>query len=219
MSAGTGENEMGLRKIQDFTRLCSIVILLLHFYYYCYGLFKLWGLTTEISDRFLINISHTGLFNSLFTSKLMALALLVISLLGSRGKKEENISIQTIAFYLITGLFLYLVSSLLLRIKADLETLGIIYMIVTGVGFLFILSGGNLLSRFIKLNLGKDIFNELNETFPQEERLLENEYSINLPAQYNLKGEIRKSWINIINPFRGLLVSGSPGSEIGRAHV
>jgi hypothetical protein len=212
MSAGTGENEMGLRKILDFTRLGSIIILLLHYYYYCYSVFKLWGLTTEISDRFLINISHTGLFNSLFTSKLMALTLLVISLLGSRGKKEERISKQTIAFYLITGLSLYLTSSLLLRIKADLETLGIIYMIVTGIGFLFILAGGNLLSRFIQLNLGKDIFNELNETFPQEERLLENEYSINLPGQYNLKGKIRKSWINIINPFRGLLVSGSPGS-------
>ncbi len=48
--------------------------------------------------------------------------------------------------------------------------------------------------------------------FPQEERLLENEYSINLPAQYNLKSKWRKSWVNIPNPFRGLLVLGSPGS-------
>jgi hypothetical protein len=74
------------------------------------------------------------------------------------------------------------------------------------------LASGNLLSRLIKLNLSNDIFNSLNETFPQEERLLTNEYSINLPARYNLKGQIRKSWINIINPFRGLLVIGSPGS-------
>ncbi len=212
MSAGTGENDIGLRKILDFTRLGSIVILLLHFYYYCYGIFKLWGLTAEIGDRFLVNISYTGLFNCIFTSKLMALGLLVISLLGSRGKKDEKISKQSIAFYLICGLILFFTSTLLLTIKTDLETLGTIYMGVTSVGFLFILAGGNLLSRFIKLNLGKDIFNELNETFPQEERLLENEYSINLPAQYNLKGKIRKSWINIINPFRGLLVSGSPGS-------
>jgi hypothetical protein len=56
------------------------------------------------------------------------------------------------------------------------------------------------------------VFNTLNETFPQEERLLNNEYSINLPARYNLKGRYRKSWINIINPFRALLVMGSPGS-------
>jgi hypothetical protein len=48
--------------------------------------------------------------------------------------------------------------------------------------------------------------------FPQEERRIVNEYSINLPALYNLKGKLRKSWINIINPFRGLLVIGSPGA-------
>jgi hypothetical protein len=212
MSAGTGENEVGLRKILDFTRLGSIVILLLHFYYYCYAVFKIWGLTAEIGDRFLANIGHTGLFKTILTSKLLALVLLIISLIGSRGRKEEKISKQTIAIYLISGLTLFLTSALLLNIKTDLETLGIIYMTATGTGFLLILAGGNLLSRFIKLSLDKDIFNELNETFPQEEQLLENEYSINLPAQYNLKGKFRKSWINIINPFRGLLVCGSPGS-------
>ena len=76
-----------------------------------------------------------------------------------------------------------------------------------------ILSGGTLLSRIIKNKLNhKDIFNKENETFPQEERLLENEYSINLPARYHLKDKVRNSWINIINPFRALMVLGTPGS-------
>lgn len=212
MSSGTGENEMGLRKILDFTRLGSIIILLLHFYYYCYGLFYSWELTAEIGDRFLINISRTGLFNTIYTSKLMALVLLVISLLGTKGKKDEKISKSTISLNLIAGVGLYLASYLLLEINAPQQTRGILYMTITGTGFLLILAGGNLLTRYIKLNFGKDIFNELNETFPQEERLLENEYAVNLPAQYNLRGKMRKSWINIINPFRGLLVCGSPGS-------
>ena len=69
------------------------------------------------------------------------------------------------------------------------------------------------MSRVIKRKLSdKDIFNKENETFPQEERLLENQYSINLPARFNLKGKMQSSWINIINPFRALLVMGSPGS-------
>lgn len=42
--------------------------------------------------------------------------------------------------------------------------------------------------------------------------MIKNDYSINLPARYKLKGKVRASWINIINPFRGLLVMGSPGS-------
>jgi hypothetical protein len=60
--------------------------------------------------------------------------------------------------------------------------------------------------------MGKDPFNLLEESFPQEERLLENEYSVNLPAIYKLKGKVRKSWVNIVNPFRALLVLGTPGS-------
>jgi len=212
MSTSTGENEMGLKKILDFTRLASLVILFLHFYYYCYTAFKLWKLTAEIGDRFLVNISKTGLFESMIRSKLLALALLVISLIGALGKKDEKISKQSIILYLFIGLLFYFSSVLVFKIKIDLETVAICYMVLTGAGFLLIMSGGTLLTRYIKLNMGNDIFNELNETFPQEERLINNEYSINLPAQYNLKGKNRKSWINFINPFRALLVSGSPGS-------
>ncbi len=72
-----------------------------------------------------------------------------------------------------------------------------------------IMTGGTLLSRIIHQHINNnDIFNKENETFPQEERLLENEYSINLPAKYSFKGKARKSWINIINPFRSVLVLG-----------
>lgn len=208
----TGENEKGLKEILDFTRLAAIVILLIHYYYYCYGAFRNWNLTAEIGDRFLQNFVRAGLFRSIFISKLIALGLLIISLLGVRGRKDEKIRRNSIAVYLCLGCSFYFLSHLLLRIDGAPETISIIYMSVTGVGFILILTGGTLLSRYINVQLHKDIFNELNETFPQEERLIENDYSINLPAQYNLKGKVRKSWINIINPFRGFLVTGSPGS-------
>lgn len=212
MSSGTGENEAGLRKILDFTRLGSILVLLLHFYFYCYGAFERWGFTTPWGDQFLQNIARTGLYSTVWKSKLIALGLLGISLLGARGKKSENINPRSILAYLILGLSLYFSSALISGFQGPLEQLAIGYMTLTGTGFLLVLAGGNLLSRYIRVNLGKDIFNEMNETFPQEERLLENEYSINLPAQYNLRSKVRKSWINIINPFRGLLICGSPGS-------
>ncbi len=210
--SNTGENEQGLRKILDFTRFASIFILLLHFYYYCYAAFEIWEIKSTITNRLMTNIMHTGLFTSQFTSKFLAIGLLVISLLGSQGKKDEKINRSSIAAYLLLGLLLFFGNSLLLRLNYPLETVAIIYMSVTGLGFLLILAGGNLLSRLIRLNLSGDIFNTLNETFPQEERFLSNEYSINLPARYNLKSRVRKSWINIINPFRGLLVIGSPGA-------
>lgn len=210
--SGTGENEMGLRKIVDMTRFASIFVLLLHIYFYCYGAFAQWKLTSTISDRVLTNIMRTGLFDQVAISRMMALGLLAISLLGAKGKKSDKLHPKTIWLHLVTGLLIYFISTLLLKWKESVQTVSVAYMAVTAIGYLLILSGGNLLSRLIKTRLRKDVFNHLNETFPQEERKINNEYSINLPACYNLKGKVRNSWINIINPFRGFLVTGSPGA-------
>lgn len=212
MSAGTGENEQGLVKILDFTRLAAMTILLLHFYYYCYKAFEEWRLSTTITSRLLQNIYNTGLFSSFNFSKLIALGLLVISLIGAKGRKDEKLNGKRVGMWLLTGLVLYFFSNLIIWLNASVKTIAVIYMTVSSAGFLLVLSSGTMLSRLIKVRLSKDIFNELNESFPQEERFIENEFSINLPAQYKLKQRIRKSWINIINPFRGLLVIGSPGA-------
>lgn len=209
----TGESVEGLRKILDMTRLIAITILALHFYYYCYSAFRQWELTVELTDRLMGNIERTGLFSNFVKSKLIALGFLFISLMGAKGKKDEKLSYKTAFAYIISGLAVYFISYLILVLHLAIEIRAVLYIAVTSIGFLLILSGGTLLSRIIRDRLnGKDIFNKENETFPQEERLLENEYSINLPATYNLKGKLRKSWINIINPFRALLVSGTPGS-------
>lgn len=209
---GTGENEQGLRKILDMTRLGSLLILGLHFYYYCYGAFRQWDLTTVITDRLIKNIMDTGLFGHAWYSKGLSLGLLGISLLGARGKKEEKLQWQRIVTGLVAGGVLYGFSDGLLKLTAAHQTVAVAYMATTGAGYLLLLGYGTRLSRLIGLKLSGDIFNDLNESFPQEERLLSNEFSVNLPARYRLKEKTRKSWINIINPFRGLLVMGSPGS-------
>jgi len=209
----TGENEQGLRKIVDMTRLISIVILALHFYYYCYHAFKKWGLTASLMDRLMDNIKRTGLFDHFLTSKLIALVFLCISLIGARGKKEEQLRYKTAFSYISIGLVIFLISWFAFFLKLTDERITIIYIGLTLSGFILVMTGGTLLSRIIHQRINSnDIFNKENESFPQEERLLENEYSINLPAKYSFKGKVRNSWINIINPFRSLLVLGSPGS-------
>lgn len=207
----TGENEQGLRKIIDLTRLISIAILLLHFYFYCYKAFEQWQFTTTITNRILSNL-RAGLFKDFNFSKIIALGLLFISLIGARGKKDEKLNVRNILIWLSVGLGIYFLSFLFFKMDAAIETIAVTYMAGTSIGFLIVLSSGTMLSRLIKIRTSKDIFNHLNESFPQEERLLLNEYSINLAAQYRLKEKIKKSWVNIINPFRGLLVIGSPGS-------
>src|SRR6185437_1384808 len=208
----TGEDTQGLRKIVDLTRLISLFILSIHFYLSCYPAFREWHWTAGITDRIIGNIARTGLFNTLLRPKLAALLFLLISVVGVQGKKDEKINGRIITAYLVSGLLIYLISVLCFYLPASHAVTAICYMLLTGAGYLLVLVGGTYLSRLLKEKLNKDIFNTENETFPQEERLLENEYSVNLPAKYHLKDKVRKSWINIINPFRGILVAGTPGA-------
>jgi hypothetical protein len=208
----TGEDAQGLRKIMDLTRLISITILVLHIYLSCYRAFEHWGFTASLTDRLMGNIGKTGQFAGLLKPKLAALLCLLISLLGVKGKKDEKIQKNSIVAYLLCGLLVYFLSVLVLYLPGSIPLKAGLYIALTGTGYLLILTGGTWLSRMIKLNLNKDVFNSDNETFPQEERLLENEHSYNLPTKYRLKGKIRDGWINGVNPYRSTLVSGSAGA-------
>lgn len=212
MGMNTGENEQALRKIVDMTRLMSLAILALHIYYYCYAAFVRWGLHAGLTDNLLTNVVQTGLFGSIFTSKLLAFGLLLISLVGAKGRKKENLKYKKGLRYLGLGALIFFGCNLILVLPISFITITISYISALIIGYFLMLSGGTLLSRIIKKKLDNNVFNHENETFPQEERLLENEYSINLPARYYLKKKLRDSWINIINPFRALLVLGTPGA-------
>ena len=201
----TGENEQALRKIIDFTRLLSIAVLVIHCYLYCYPALKKTGLTYPIVDTLLRPIAKIPIFAIATRAKDTALILLIVSLLGSKGQPDEKIRSANILALCLSGLMFYFGMT-------GPTQLYWLYLWSTSVGYLLFMTGVSRFFRMIRIKLGGDIFNKDNETFPQEERLLENEYSVNLPAKYQLKGKEQDSWINIINPFRGTLVGGSPGA-------
>src|SRR4030088_1178655 len=102
--AFTGENEQALRKISDLSRFISIFLLLLHIYFFCYSVFRNWGLASPITDRLLLNGANTGLFKNLERSKIISLAFLLLSLLGIQGKKNSSLSLTKPLVFILLGL-------------------------------------------------------------------------------------------------------------------
>lgn len=213
MAMRTGENEQGLKKIIDMTRMISIIVLLIHCYDNCYQAFKEWELTTLLTDKLLNNITGAGLLNGFTKTKLIALGFLLISLMGAKGKMSENINYKTVIAYLSVGLAFYFGSYYFLLLQElDIPVMAIMYMSFTGLGFLLTLTGGSLFARIIKKKLSGEVFNKSGESFPQEERLLKDEFSLNLQARYYYKGKWKSSFINFLNARRSILIMGSAGS-------
>lgn len=208
----TGENEQALRKIIDLIRFVSIAIMLLNFYYFSYAQMQAWGLTNPIFDRIMSGLANTGLFKSIYYSKLFAYLLLLVSLLGITGPKDQERGKAAYITLLCLGSLIFWISHYTFWLPLSRPASVATYMLVTSAGYVMTLTGAVWIARMVAVKLQDDLFNKLNESFPQEERLLTNEYSINLPARYALQGKVRRSWINFINPFRGLLVVGTPGA-------
>lgn len=202
-----------LGKIMDFLRAVSIILAIMNVYWYCYEAMRMWGVTIGIVDRILINFNRTGgLFHSILYTKLFSLLLLALSCLGTKGVKAEKMSWNRIWTVLAVGFFLFFLNWWILLLPISYLGNATLYIFTMTAGYICLLMGGLWMSRLLKHNLMEDVFNKENESFMQETKLMENEYSVNLPTRFYYKKKWQRGWINVVNPFRATIVLGTPGS-------
>ena len=202
-----------LGKVMDFMRGISVIFLLINCYWFCYEAFHTWGFTLGIVDKILINFQRTtGLFSSILWTKLFCVVFLALSCLGTKGVKEEKITWPKIWTVLFSGFVFFFFNWWLLALPIGKVGAATLYIFTLSVGYICLLMGGVWMSRLLKNNLMDDVFNTENESFMQETRLMENEYSVNLPTRFYYKKKWNNGWINVVNPFRASMVLGTPGS-------
>lgn len=202
-----------LGKIMDFLRAVSIILAIMNVYWYCYEAMHIWGVTIGVVDRILINFNRTGgLFHSILYTKLFSLLLLALSCLGTKGVKAEKMSWNRIWTVLAVGFFLFFLNWWILLLPISYLGNATLYIFTMTAGYICLLMGGLWMSRLLKHNLMEDVFNNENESFMQETKLMENEYSVNLPTRFYYKKKWQRGWINVVNPFRATIVLGTPGS-------
>ena len=202
-----------LGKVMDFMRGISVIFLLINYYWFCYEAFHTWHFTIAVVDKILMNFQRTaGLFSSILWTKLFCVVFLALSCLGTKGVKEEKITWPKIWTVLFSGFVFFFLNWWLLALPIGKVGAASLYIFTLSVGYICLLMGGVWMSRLLKNNLMDDIFNTENESFMQETRLMENEYSVNLPTRFYYKKKWNNGWINVVNPFRASMVLGTPGS-------
>jgi hypothetical protein len=100
----------------------------------------------------------------------------------------------------------------LLSVNASSGVCAVLYTTTLTGGFFCLLASGLWISRLLKNNLLEDVFNTENESFLQETKLMENEYSVNLRTKFWFKGKMYNGFINLVNIFRATIILGTPGS-------
>jgi len=203
----------GLAKVMEFMRAISIIFVVVNIYWYCYYAMFEWNVNIGVVDKILLNFDRTArLFGNILYTKLFAVVFLALSCLGTKGVKEEKIIWSKIYVFLTIGFILFFMNWWILDLPLPPAATAGFYILTMTVGYIFLLMAGLWMSRLLINNLMDDVFNTENESFMQETRLLQSEYSVNLPTKFWYKKKEWKGWINVVNPFRASIVLGTPGS-------
>lgn len=203
----------GLAKVMEFMRAISIIFIVVHIYWFCYQAIVDMGINIGVVDKILLNFQNTaGLFSNLLVTKVFAIIFLALSCLGTKGVKNQKMTWQKIYATFLGGLVLFFMNWWVLDLPFSAIVNMAIYTVTMTVGYILLLMSGVWISRMFKHNLMEDVFNVANESFMQETRLMENEYSVNLPTKFTYQGKEWDGWINVVNPFRATIVLGTPGS-------
>lgn len=195
-----------LVKLHEGFRFFSYVLLFTSLYLTQLNYFVLKGIQIPAFHSVIEKMQNLKFLASLYPSKVVCLVFLAITCIGTKAHKDRELMVSTIVGQTIAGLILYWGSLFFFK------SFPALYLGLTFAGFVLLNIGFDNISKLINVNLMKDRFNMENESFPQEETLKANEYSVNLPTIYLYKGNEHQGYINIVNPFRATMVIGTPGS-------
>lgn len=213
------EETKELQTLYKIFRYLIYTLLLLEFFEYAIdpAILDHWGgIVCDVHDR----IKRWFIYNdgNLVWSKVAIFVVICITCIGTRNKKHLEFDARRQVFYpFIGGAFLTIFSVWLFSKPIDIRFYMVplniwLYMIASIIGTILMHIALDNISKFLKEGLMKDRFNFENESFIQCQEKIENKYSVNIPMRYYYKGKFRKGWVNIINPFRGTWVVGTPGS-------
>ena len=211
------EESKELQGTYTLFRATIYISLLLEFFMYALdptALDFLGGVITNVHSR----LGRLSMYQFLPYSKIVTVMLVIITCIGTKNKKQIEFDARKMVFWPISiGLVLVTVSVFLYSCDWKtrvwlLRTNIWLYMVASVIGTVLIHIALDNVSKYFKDGMLKDRFNFENESFEQTEDYVANKYSVNIPMRYYYKGKFRKGWINIINPFRGTWVVGTPGS-------
>lgn len=192
-------NKQEYEKTYSYIIIFAIAILAINIYYYCHPIFAQYGLSHPVAVQVMLKLHRSGLFATPFKSKVFILLLIALTHITRNGKGKET-PWSTILLALAAGSVIYFIW----------PKNPYFYFLTTMTGFFILAWAITSIARNLR-GFQKPL-NDIDETFEQTEYLINTPDSLNLPTRFQYKQKIHKGWINIVNPFRAVMILGTPGS-------
>lgn len=180
--------------------LLGVFLVVLNIYWFAYDFFFDLGLRSDVTDQILVGLQRANLFKSQYTLKVFILIFLFFTYAVKAGKTVDTPWPQLLYF-----LALSLVVFFLPKFNSP------IYILSTGAGFVMVSMAIADIGR--KIHGMKNPNKSPYETFEQgTKKPVITDYSVNFRIRYMVNGQWREGWLNVVNPFRGNMIFGLPGS-------
>ncbi len=174
-----------------------------------------------VFSQVLFNLSSLGIFYPPLYGKFWTLVLIFLVALGTKARKKAHFKWGPMVVYPIAFGLLSMALSLAVLIlvpKAEGKEIlphfyfrELVYFLLSLLGALLVQKGADSISKYVQGKLGKDPFNLEEESFMQNLEKKEDSSSLNFPYRFRMGKKFLSGWINL-DPFRGTLVIGTPGS-------
>ena len=181
--------------------LLSGAILLIILYYYAYPLWASMGLRSGFTDSLMLTIYRGGSFSNPYAVRFVCLFFCGVAVIVRSGSSKDS-PWRKILIPLLSGVALFFAAPLLGNRW--------VFILTTFFGYCLFFVGAVLLGR--KYRSFDAHLPDYWDSFKQCEQLVSNPYSVNIPMKYQFKGKLHQGYINVVNPFRGSMVLGTPGS-------
>jgi len=202
------------QRLHGFLQCCIYFSVALEAAVFVYKGAPFWGFFNAPLEK----LSHLVIYRSLLYSKLSTLLLICLVSVGTLAKKKVELKPkQQIIYPLVIGLLLFFGSIIFYARTASLvfaytTWFDLAYMLASLIGAIMLSISMDNISKMIRSGLGKDIWNVEGESFMQQTRMIDTPHSVNIPMQFYYRKKIWNGYINIVNPFRGTILIGTPGS-------
>lgn len=189
-----------MKSLFNVLAVMALLLTAAHIIAYDFTLFQRFHFVYVVME----GITKTGLATNHMLCKLLIVSMSSLGGLGMSLIRQINV-VKVLAVFVLASCAFVMMHLIVAP--------GYMYLFLQIILFMVMYGSSTLLGSYLRMGgMENDRNKPVQVNFMQERKLIDNADSVNMPSRFMYEGKEYDGWINVVNPFRGSLVVGLPGS-------